>query len=162
MKNLLFAFLLLSLGASAQTTNQAKSLCLSPACPISFVYGVTDTVFVEINASDGNGISYWRQLSGPTITLPKDTAIWVTSIEAFDGFYLSGLPAGYYVLQDSVVTKSGSMAKATVTFTVLPPAPSCPTIPLAGSRVLSWTVIIVNGTGRIQVTYWDGNTALLP
>ena len=162
MKKLLFALLLCSIGASAQTSNQSKNLCLSPACPISYAYGATDTVFVEINASDGNGLSYWRQLSGPAITLPADTTIWMTSIQAYDGFYLKGVPAGTYTLQDSVVTKSGSMAKTTVTFTVLPPAPACPAIPLATSRVSSWTVVQIGGVGRIMVTYWDGNTALLP
>lgn len=129
MKVLLFVFLLLSLGASAQTANQAKNLCLNPACPISYAYGSTDTVFVEINASDGNGVSYWRQISGPTVKLPKDTAIWVTSIQAFDGFYLSGLTPGTYTLQDSVVTKAGSIATQQVTFTVLAPPPACPVCP---------------------------------
>lgn len=162
MKNLLFAFLLFSLGASAQTSNQAKNLCVSPECPISYAYGVTDTVFVQISSSDGTAISYWRQLSGPTITLPKDTAVWVTSLEDYDGFYLKGLPAGPYTLQDSVVTASGSMAKTTVTFTVLPPPAACPTIPAAASRILSWTVVQVNGINRIQVTYWDLTTAILP
>lgn len=162
MKNLLFPLLLLSFAASAQTSSQAKSLCVSPACPISYAYGVTDTVFVEINASDGNGASYWTQKSGPTIKIPKDTTIWTTSLQAFDGFYLSGLAAGSYVLQDSVVTSSGSMAKALVTFTVLPAPAACPTIPAAVSRILSWTVIQSGGVGRIQVTYWDGTTAMLP
>lgn len=162
MKNLLFAFLLLSLGASAQVSNQAKNLCLSPACPISYAYGATDTVFAEISTTDGLGASYWKQLAGPSIVIPKDTTVWMTGVLGFNGFYLTGLQPGAYTLQDSVISKSGSVAKTTVTFTVLPPAPSCPTIPLASSRVLSWTVIIVNGMGRIQVTYWDGTTALLP
>lgn len=162
MKNLLFVFLLLSLGASAQISNQAKNLCLSPACPISYAYGATDTVFVEINTTDGVGVDYWRQLSGPAITLPKDTIIWVTNLQGFAGFYLSGLQPGSYTLQDSVVSKTGSIAKTTVTFTVLPPAPACPVIPPPGTRIKSWTVVQSGGIFRIQVTYWDDTTGLLP
>lgn len=153
--------LLASLSAAAQT-NTAKGLCLNPACPITYAYGATDTVFVEINTTDGFPVGYWRQISGPAIALPKDTTIWNTSVQAFDGFYLKNAPAGTYVLQDSVVTRSGSMATQQVTFTVLPPATACPTIPPGSNRITTWTVVQVGGISRILVTYWDGSTGLLP
>jgi len=104
----------------------------------------------------------WTQASGPsnpTIANAGQTAAIVT-----------GVVAGTYVFKLTATSKNGLSASSTVTVVVNPApvtppvCPTCPTCPVipAPRTVKSWTMVIVSGVGRIQVTFSDGQTQILP
>lgn len=152
--------MLISLRAAAQT-NGGKVLCVNPACPVAYRSTDTAKIFVQITTSDGYAKTVWSQPTGQTLTLPKDTTIWTTSLMAYDGFNLIGAAPGTYTVTATVTSSSGSTMSQPVTFTILPPTPACPAPRMISTLQINilgtWIPVPVN-TNTVKVLYSDGST----
>lgn len=107
-----------------------------------------------------------KQTSGPVLVI-HDSTSFNTGISATDIFWLYKAPVGNYGFLATVTLGNGQGYTTSDSLIVLadpicPVCPVCPTIPASAARVLTWSVVSVNGINRIQVTYWDNTTAILP
>ena len=108
-----------------------------------------------------------------TVTQASGASVKFTPTTTWSGdngicaFWVQGLPPGNYAFTATGTDVSGNKAILTQNLTIVPDpvCPVCPPPPVVlGSSipVASWSVVMVNGVGRIQIQYKDGSVALLP
>lgn len=104
-----------------------------------------------------------KQTSGPIIAI-HDSTSYNTGISATDIFWVYKAPVGNYGFQATVTLGNGQAYTTTDSLVIVADQVCvvCPTVPGAANRVTAWTVVSVGGINRIQVTYWDQTTAILP
>lgn len=145
-----FLLALISLGGlNAQTT----TFCLRPSCPQTIQLPVSiDTVFAQLNVSDGVKGLTWTQVSGPnTATVGTPILTPNGTNQTLSTLPLSKLVAGTYVFSVIGTSAGGSTGSATAQVIVLP-APAPP------RTVVSVSFKLVNGIWVQSITFSDGST----
>ena len=144
----------------------AQTLCLQTMCnAVQAKAGDQVTLAALLTAGNKVGSISINQASGPNkAIMGASTNGWSTSLADTFRIQVTGLVVGTYIFNVVGKDMAGGTVAGVDTIVVSPGTicPVCPQIPGASSRVLSWTVVQSGGVGRIQVTYWDGSTALLP
>lgn len=166
---LLIALITLSLASFGQA-NTATSVNFWPftwsrphqsdSVQINAIALTSQNITSIIWSEDSLGTNFVRAMLAPSAT-------WRTSLGASSSFWVKGATLGPHRYTAIVTLADGtsSMTKDSIYVVadpVCPVCPTCPTLPAATARITSWNIVQVGGIGRIQVSYWDGLTALLP
>jgi hypothetical protein len=159
MKKIIVICICLIFSVVAKSQND----CLATQCTATKAHaGDTAQIGAIFTANAGVSLITFTFVSGPNTPM----------ISAVNNSFLSGvvdtgrvavtnLIAGTYVIKVVGTDKSGGITAPqydSIVVAAVTPCPACP----AARTVVSWTVIQVNGMGRIQVSFSDGSIQTLP
>lgn len=142
---------------STQHTAPAASLLLT-----SFQMGDKWVVKADASGTTGADVVQHHILRGTADGIPLDLGVAdrpIDTIASAGGVPLR--PGSVVAISVTAINNYFDSTTVNQTITISGSAPPI-IVPTPDARVKSWIVVQVNGIGRIQVTYWDGTTALLP